>query len=177
MNEFNFKGEDRVYYPLQGNSIFKLANIETKSGRTLKIFDLNNQFFYTKNPITFYPNGFHHLGVGNPSIFPATQEWYERLSHVYPNLEKPPIKKSSKEIIQTLLDDGNAGVLCWVSDNSIEPNSNDFIEVILGIDDYYKDYSENRWLYATPITPIKSLNQIVTDYVDGKLVLESESVE
>lgn len=127
-----------------------------------------------KNSIRVYPDGKWIEQHHNPAIFPATQEWYERLSHAYPNLEKPPIKKSSKEIIKALLDDGNVSVLCWVSDTSTEPTSSSCIELVTGIGEYYEGFDGCFWLYATPITPIKTFNQTIIDYTDGKVVLEGD---
>lgn len=170
MSEFNFKGEDRVYYPLQGNSIFKLANIETKSGRTLKIFDLNNKFFYTNNPTTFYPNGFHHLGVGNPSIFPATQEWYERLSHVYPNLEKPPVKKSSREIIQAIINSNHKFIACINKSVDVEKHPLDG----MGIFSAHTLKTINYEKLIGELVPFDlETGKVIVDFVDGKPVLES----
>lgn len=164
MSKFNFKEGDKVYCPTVTN---KIVVVNSK---------LNIQYIGStgdKNAIVVYRNGkwsdHHH----NPIVFPATQEWYDRLSHVYPNLEKPPIKKSSKEVIQALLDDGNAGVVCWVSDSTVEPTSDNYSAIITGIDNAYTEHNTISWIYATPIMPIKSLNQIITDYVDGELILEN----
>lgn len=62
--------------------------------------------------------------------------------------------------------------MCWVSDTSTEPTPNNFVALIAKICEYYTDSDENVWLYATPITPIKSLNQTVIDYVNGEVITE-----
>lgn len=163
MSDFNIKAGDFVYCPMATNEVLRV----TPSSR-VKYETTDGYISQIDVPEDGKWIDAHH----NPAIFPATEEWYERLSHVYPNLEKPPIKKSSKEIIQALLDDGNEGVLCWVSDNSIEPTSDNFAGVIVKAGEFYVDYDKNIWAHAIPITPIKSLNQTIIDYVDGKVVLE-----
>lgn len=169
MSEFTLKQSDLVYYPLRSNNIFKLSNSRYEDA------EYPLEIYVKEFSQTVTIDGKTNSTQNVPVIFPATQEWYEKLSHVYLNLEKPPIKKSSKEIIQALLDDGNTGVLCWVSDNYPEPKSDNFLALITGTDEYYKDSDENIWIYATPITPIKSLNQIITDYVEEEIVLESKN--
>lgn len=169
MSEFTLKQDDLVYYPLRSNKIFKLANSRySDTGYPLEIHLKEFSQTITTDGKT---NSFQNV----PVVFPATQEWYELLSKSYPNVnfEKPPIKKSSKEVIQALLDDGNVGVVCWVSDSTVEPTSDSYSAIITGIDNAYTEHNTISWIYATPIMPIKSLNQIITDYVDGELILEN----
>lgn len=62
----------------------------------------------------------------NPAIFPATQEWYDKLVHTYPDLEEAPTnQKNSKEVIQAMLAIGKKYVACWASDISKNPNKTD----------------------------------------------------
>lgn len=168
MSEFTLKQNDLVYYPLRSNKIFKLNNSRyVDEGYPLEI--------YVKDfSQTVSANGKTNSMQNVPVVFPATQEWYERLSYVYPNLKKPPIKKSSKEIIQALLNDGNDDVLCWVSNTKGESNNSEYIVVITHFDDYFRDVEGDTWIYATPIYPIKSLKQIITDYVNGKVITENK---
>lgn len=69
MSEVEFKVGDKVYCPTLSNEIITIAS--------------NNTFWFKSSIVKAIYN--------NQSIFPATQEWYEKLSHVYPNLEKPPV--------------------------------------------------------------------------------------
>ena len=107
--------------------------------------------------IGVYYDGKYFKQHHNLGIFPATQEWYEKLVHVYPNLEEPmPVK----DIIKHLLDEGNAGVLCWVSDQDEFPNSDNSFAIITGItvDEYFVSHDSNVWGHATPIMKIETLD-------------------
>lgn len=163
-----FKVGDKVYCPHFHHHMSKLY--QSKISENLLAFETIQGNFID---ITSDGKIWSEQGMVN-DVFPATQEWYELLSKLYPdvNFEKPPIKKSSKEIIQALLDDGNAGVVCWVSDTAVEPTSDNYSAIITGIDNAYTEHNATPWIYATPIAPIKSLNQIITDYVDGKIITE-----
>lgn len=171
MNEVEFKVGDLVYCPHFHHHLSKLYQSETSEN--LLAFETTNGNFVD---ITRDGKIWSAQGMVN-DVFPATQQWYKLLSKLYPNVnfEKPLIRKSSKDIIQALLDNGNAGVLCWVSDALTEPNSNCFVEIITEIGKYYIDCGENTWLYATPIMPIKSLNQTIIDYKGGELILENNN--
>lgn len=167
MTEFNFKEGDKVYYPMATNEVLTI----TSDWRVYYLGTDADTEGTTSATLT--PSGgmfrFHH----NPAFFPATQEWYDKLVHVYPDLEKPPKRKGSKEIIQAMLDDGNEGVLCWVSDNSTKPCSANVVTIITRVHERYVDFERNTWLYATPIYPLKSLKQTIIDFVDGEVVLEN----
>lgn len=92
MSNFNFKVGDKVYCPKVSNKALTLENTEC-SKYSVKI-SLESGMIRS-----FMIDGKHfHLDL-NPSIFPATQEWYEKLVPVYPDLEKPPKKKSRKRLL------------------------------------------------------------------------------
>lgn len=95
--------------------------------------------------------------VSRPFKPPATQEWYEKLSYVYPNLEKPPIKKSPKEIIQAMLDDG------W---NNVPVIYREFEHECIG-------YANRTYATITTIPFDPKTGKLIADYIDGKVVLES----
>ena len=95
MTDFNFKVGDKVYYPAATNEIL---TINSESGTPY--VDINgraNNAFINQDGKLYK---FHH----NPSFFPATQEWYDRLVHTYPDLEKPPAQRNPKEITLMVLD-------------------------------------------------------------------------
>lgn len=82
MSEVEFKVGDKVYCPTLSNEIITIAS--------------NNTFWFKSSIGDKMWTSFTNTGklkaiYNNQSIFPATQEWYEKLSHVYPNLEKPPV--------------------------------------------------------------------------------------
>lgn len=158
-----FKAGDKVYYPQATNAILHVSS------------DLFVSYIGTDDMVAdaridhggkFY--NFHH----NAAFFPATQEWYDKLVHVYPNLEKPPIKKDPKEIIQAMLDDGWRAVPCLVNDH--EPNlelNNSFIELINRASNAFSVFKQEiSWLHAQPID-LKTFKKII-DYADGKVILE-----
>ena len=74
---FELKLNDEVYYPSKTNDILSVANV---SSRIIKL---------NKYPATFSPDGLESTLDKNPSIFPATIEWYNILKSVYPNLTPP----------------------------------------------------------------------------------------
>lgn len=165
MSDFNFKVGDKVYYPTVSNSVLTLIDSEAE------LYPVRVD--YTEGYESFTTEGKLHGTHLNPSIFPATQEWYDKLVHVYPNLEKPSKRKDPKEIIQVMLDDGNEGVLCWLSDSDREPDMTCAVGIVSKF--RYEKFvcdAGGLWLYATPIMPVKSLSQTVVDFVDGELVLE-----
>lgn len=164
MTNFNFKVGDKVYFPTGTNEVLEVSSDLIISYLAT---DCVNHNVSIKKDNKFY--NFHH----NPSFFPATQEWYEKLVHVYPDLEKPPVKKDSKEIIQKMLDDGWLGVSCYTSDYDKNPHRHNKIDVILEIregTDYIFKTDTVSWKYARPFE-LKSGKDII-DYVDGKMILE-----
>ena len=154
MTEFNLKHGDLVYYPVASNSPIRVDEYDTYAiGRAYPI----NIPLHEKGEHSFTRDGKAYTCDKNPTIFPATQEWYEKLVRVYPNLEEPmPVK----DIIKHLLDEGNAGVLCWVSDQDEFPNSDNSVTVITGItvDEYFISHLSDVWEHATPIMKIETFD-------------------
>lgn len=167
MSEFNFKAGDKVYYPSATNKVLTVSSdmrvwylgIDAGSAN-----DLTNA--------NFRPNGRLYTQHHNPAIFPATQEWYDKLIHVYPDLEKPPKHKTQKEVIQAMLDDGWRGVPCYVSNFDISgSNKRDIIVRFGSTCDYvYRNTDSYGWRFAKPYDP--RTGKTIVDYVDGKIVLE-----
>lgn len=162
MSEFNFKAGDKVYYPIATNEVLTISS-------DMRVWYLGIDAENT-NAI-FRPNGRLYKQHHNPAIFPATQEWYDKLVHVYPDLEKPPVKKSSKEIIQAMLDDGWSGVPCYVSDFcSDDKTKKDIIVQFDRIEDYvYRTTRGYGWQYATPFDP--RTDKTIIDFANGEVVL------
>lgn len=173
MSDFNFKEGDLVYYPTVTNAIVKL-----KRSLHLENYSLLGEWYSCdgakKCALCFLSDGRLSFTHQNSSIFPATQEWYDKLIHVYPNLEKPPGKKTPKEIIQAMLDSGWVGVACYVNDVDKRPcknNKKDFI-VLVRDDSFEHIYSGNycNWKYANPFDP--KTGEVIIDFVNGEVVLE-----
>ena len=77
---FELKLNDEVYFPSKTNDILSVVVISENIACPVKL---------SKYPSTFTLNGLEFTSDKNPSIFPATIEWYNILKSFYPNL-KPP---------------------------------------------------------------------------------------
>ena len=77
---FELKLNDKVYYPSKTNDILSIVSVSFNIPCPVKL---------NKYPGTFTLNGLEFTSDKNPSIFPATIEWYNILKTAYPDL-KPP---------------------------------------------------------------------------------------
>ena len=77
---FELKLNDKVYYPSKTNDILSIVSVSFNIPCPVKL---------NKYPGTFTLDGLEFTSDKNPSIFPATVEWYNILKNVYPDL-KPP---------------------------------------------------------------------------------------
>lgn len=77
---FELKLNDQVYYPAKTNDILSVVSISEYIPYPVKL---------NKYPSTFTLDGLEFTSDKNPSIFPATIEWYNILKTAYPDL-KPP---------------------------------------------------------------------------------------
>ena len=77
---FELKLNDEVYFPSKTNDILSVVVISENIACPVKL---------SKYPSTFTLNGLEFTSDKNPSIFPATTEWYNILKNIYPDL-KPP---------------------------------------------------------------------------------------
>ena len=77
---FELKLNDQVYYPAKTNDILSVVRISEYIPYPVKL---------NKYPSTFTLDGLEFTSDKNPSIFPATVEWYNILKTAYPDL-KPP---------------------------------------------------------------------------------------
>ena len=77
---FELKLNDEVYYPSKTNDILSVAVV---------LKDIPCPVTLNKYPGTFTLNGLEFISDKNPSIFPATMEWYNILKNVYPDLKLP----------------------------------------------------------------------------------------
>ena len=174
MTDFNLKRGDLVYYPAVSNSPIRVDEFDTYTmGR---VYPIINMPLHENGERSFTRDGKAYICDKNPTIFPATQEWYEKLVHVYPNLEAPPAKKSS-EIIKAMLDDGYHRIPCYVSVINEEPNDENCIDLLFDIDDSGSSSAPYRcigcrWNYARPFD-VKT-GRVIVDYVDGQAVLEEQ---
>lgn len=153
VSDIKFKPGDLVYCPMAVNEILTVSD---------KLNVAYEGIDGEISTIGVYYDGKYSRKHHNLAIFPATLEWHQKLVKVWPNLEEP---MSVKDIIKHLLDEGNAGVLCWVSDHDEFPNSDNSVTVIIGVvDEYFMSYDSHVWEYATPIMKIETFDaRIVVD--------------
>ena len=79
-SKIDLKLNDEVYYPSKTNDILSVVRVDDTDDYPIKL---------NKYPGTFTLDGLEFTSDKNPSIFPATVEWYNILKSVYPDL-KPP---------------------------------------------------------------------------------------
>ena len=143
-----FKIGDKVYFPKESNKVFTIEDTECTVSYPLRF-----------GAITFTRDGRRHTRDITPSLFHATPENKAKLEALYGvEFEKPPVKPTSKEIIQAMLARGDMYVCCWVSDHEQEPDHRCVCYLISGYDgdEASFPYLLSRggcWKYATPFNP------------------------
>lgn len=93
---FIIKPGDPVYYPFISNSI-----LETESS------DRDKDILQIKKPyVYFIENGKLKEVDANPSIFPATKEWFDKLKVIFPELHNPESfdKLQKKELVSEIIE-------------------------------------------------------------------------
>lgn len=148
-----FKVGDLVYLPALGVAVYQVKEngVFDPMFYPLKAVDGNDAV------VVFAKNGRTRVGDGLPGVFYATSENHESLEKLYGvEFEKPPVKPTSREIIQAMLERGDNCVPCWVGDSTDIPtikNPSRFIRFIDTPNGHFIDTSSNNWLYATPFDP------------------------
>lgn len=168
MSDFNFtlKEGDFVYIPSAYSTPQKVKSI--KGTNLFKV-----DYF------TFFDSGYLFQSMTNPAgkiIFPAMQEWYEKLVVIYPNLEKPPKRKSSKEIIQAMLDSGKWYLVNYrICTNTQQILSNKPKNKVITKQQFnlmnYDEYF-NRYAYCNIEVICPNTGKVIIDYVNGEVILE-----
>lgn len=144
-----FKVGDKVYCPYYGTDIFEVQPNEWDE-------DLD-KYPLMVGARTFTVHGKNYDNRPLQDIFHATPENHERLEKLYGvEFEKPPVKPTSKEIIQAMLARGDKYVCCWLSDFEQIPTVDDTCWCVVGYKDGgYPFIASNGsvWKYATPFDP------------------------
>lgn len=93
---FIIKPGDSVYYPAISNLIFETDNCK-QAKDILQI---------KKPSVYFMENGKLKEVHANPSIFPATKEWFDKLKVIFPDLYNPENfdKLQKKELVSEIID-------------------------------------------------------------------------
>lgn len=156
MSDFNFKVGDKVYYPIISNKVLTLAQDEgSKYPFTITL--QSGEFR------SFMADGKYYRYDVNSSIFPATQEWYEKLVVIYPNLEPPPKPKEPIDVIIAMLEGGYNEVCLKAPITGYEIVGN-------------PTHARNACHTVKRFKPYcLKKGKYIVDFIDGKCILESEN--
>ena len=145
-----FKVEDRVYLPILGAAVYQVKENGFLDPVSFPLRAVNSNYAM----VCFTKNGRIRHGDGLRGVFHATPENHALLEQLYGvEFEKPPVKPTSREIIQAMLARGDKYVCCWVSDDIEEPDENKaqkFVFVYREGEKYPYGCALGNWKYATP---------------------------
>ena len=105
---FNLTKYTKVYAPLLSNSPIEIEILDKEKIYPTKL---------SENNMTLTKDGRHSTNAPNPVVFPYSQECYDKIKSVYPDLE--PYKDEYNELIK-LLEQRVESVACRVSRTSYE---------------------------------------------------------
>lgn len=144
-----FKVGDKVYVPYYGTGIFIVST--NSYNEDLDIYPL----MIGAQKFTVHGKNYDYGPL--QEIFHATPENHELLEKLYGvEFEKPPVKPTSKEIIQAMLARGDKYVCCWVSDFDESPTIENYWAYISAYRDspyHFAIPDGSRFKYATPFDP------------------------
>lgn len=162
-----FRVDDRVYYPTASTEVLIAVENDNANYPIAVRLDEGSEYTFTENGLAYKQNK-------TPLLFHATEENYELLSKLYPDVkfEPPPKRKTPRETIQAMLDDGWKQIPCFTSDFTEIPvdlfSTDLLVKLDLGISPYI--CTGSHWRYAQPFDP--KTGKTIIDYVDGEVVLE-----
>lgn len=142
-----FKDGDKVYIPMLSTKVL--------------VVTINAPWRKEPYPIDIFSTTFTIDGKIReedklPMIFPATEENHALLEKLYGvKFEAPPVKPTSRDIIQALLNSGQKYVPCYVSSDIMAPNGGSYLDFIVWVHNdgrFYNKHGEG-WKYATPFDP------------------------
>ena len=142
-----FKVGDKVYFPPKSTKVLTICSTSCSSEYPiLALVDSE------RHPWSLTTDGKVYADDVLPSLFHATPEMKAKLEDFYGvEFEAPPVKPSSKEIIQAMLARGDKSVCCWVNDISEDPTSSySWAFIISAFDDVFIDECGTAWEFATP---------------------------
>lgn len=170
MKEVEFKVGDLVYCPAINNKISKITKESEES------------YIFLSNAGWFKNTGLNQNGM--PVIFHATQENYELLSKLYPNVtfEPPPKHKEPREIIEAMLDFGYHGVLCEIE--MVDEDDDSIVRCYRY--DYVREVLDDKIIFSNSeidndnlkfVSPFHQKHEMrIIDFIDGRCVLENGEV-
>ena len=120
---FTLKLNDEVYFPSKTNDILSVVVISENIACPVKL---------SKFPRTFTLNGLEFTSDKNPSIFPATIEWYNILKTAYPDLKPPKtnirilLSRKTTEYYEIELEESNPNVASDIAKKMLEDSAEGF---------------------------------------------------
>ena len=151
---FNLKDFNVAYYPAKSNEPLVVSvdfgQVDNNQGYPIKLSGQAGAFTL---------DGKYAISAPNPSVFPYTREWYDRLKVVYPDLK--PYVADYRAIIKNILMNCDV-VVCKVSyigfDNAIADNN---------VFTIHRDTILNDSIYYVPVNPytLKPCNSDTDYYV------------
>lgn len=144
-----FKVGDKVYLPALGAAVYQVKEngVFDPMFYPLKVVDAVGAM------IVFTKKGRIRNNDGLPDVFHATEKNHAKMEAFYEvEFEKPPVKPTSKDIIQAMLERGDKCVPCWLSDYKENPTTDDQWDYAYYVEDGEKiiDVDGHAWRYATP---------------------------
>ena len=120
---FQLKLNDQVYYPAKTNDILSVVRISEYIPYPIKL---------NKYPSTFTLDGLEFTSDKNPSIFPATIEWYNILKTAYPDLKPPKtnirilLSRKTTEYYEIELEESDPNVASNIARKMLEDSTEGF---------------------------------------------------
>ena len=134
-----------------------LVYFTSKSNKVLTVKDgINLEYPLTVGGYHFTCDGKYLGDEPVPSLLHATHKNHALLEQLYGvEFEKPPVKPTSREIVQAMLVRGDKSVPCWARDFNTNPKRRHEWVYICSIDDYGYFFDRNgiAWKYVTPFNP------------------------
>ena len=120
---FELKLNDQVYYPAKTNDILSVVSVFEYIPCPVKL---------NKYPSTFTLDGLEFTSDKNPSIFPATVEWYNILKTAYPDLKPPKnnirilLSRKITEYYEIEMEESNPNVASDIAKKMLEDSTEGF---------------------------------------------------
>lgn len=120
---FQLKLNDEVYYPSKTNDILSVVSVSEYKPCPVKL---------NKYPSTFTLDGLECTSDKNPSIFPATIEWYNILKTAYPDLKPPKtnirilLSRKTTEYYEIELEESNPNVAANIAKKMLKDSVEGF---------------------------------------------------
>ena len=130
---FDLTQYTKVYVPSFSNSPIEIEILDKEKFYPIKL---------SENRMSLTKDGKHSTHAANPVVFPYSQEWYDKIKSIYPDLE--PYKDDPKELLDLLEQQVNS-VACRVSNASYKDARKNGVLV-------FKDY-KGEGLYFIPVNP------------------------